>query len=138
MTYVLSPIGIAEDPGEKKKSSLVSFLMAANSVKLDPNVDREQLDVLPHNLLELVREQLVFIPSTANSLYRAARFVRTKTGPYTNTVHVLEFSDSNEVTGIALEQSKNLMDTMGMCKVSGKNKMMNNVEEKIRFWLWYI
>lgn len=91
--------------------------MATNCIKLDLNLDREQLDVLPHSLLELVREQLVFVPSTANSLCRAARYIRTKVGLYTNTINVLEFSDSNEVTSIALEQSKSFLENMGLCKV---------------------
>ncbi|XP_018561806.1 mediator of RNA polymerase II transcription subunit 13 isoform X2 [Anoplophora glabripennis] len=126
--------GIAEDPGEKKKSSLVSFLMTANSIKLDPNVDREQLDILSHSLLELVREQLVFIPSTANSLCRAARYVRTKVGLYTNTINVLEFSDSNEVTSIALEQSKSFLESMGLCKVEDAKYAKNSQTVAVHRW----
>lgn len=111
--------GIADDPGEKKKQSLVSFLMTTNSLKLESNLDREQVDIIPHNLLDLIREQIVFIPSNANSLCRAAGYVRKKMAAlYTNTVHLLEYTDSNDVTSIALEQSKHLMDNMGICKVS--------------------
>lgn len=93
--------------------------MTTNSIKLESNVDREQIDIIPHNLLDLIREQIVFIPSSANSLCRAAMYVRKKTATlYTNTVHILEYTDSNEVTSIALEQSKHVMDNMGLCKVS--------------------
>ncbi|XP_049817024.1 mediator of RNA polymerase II transcription subunit 13 isoform X3 [Aethina tumida] len=110
--------GIAEDPGEKKKPSLLSFLMNNNSIKMDASsLDREQLDNIPHSLLELVREQCVIVPNSANSLYRAARYVRTKVGVYSNTINMLEFSDSNEVTSIALEQSRHAMDAMGMSKI---------------------
>ncbi|KAJ8926638.1 hypothetical protein NQ314_020972 [Rhamnusium bicolor] len=126
--------GIAEDPGEKKKSSLLSFLMATNSVKLDPNIDREQLDILPHSLLELVREQLVFIPNTANSLCRAARYIRTKVGLYTKTVNVLEFSDSNEVTSIALEQSKSFLENLGLCKVEDSKHLKNSHSVAVHRW----
>ncbi|XP_030745213.1 mediator of RNA polymerase II transcription subunit 13 isoform X2 [Sitophilus oryzae] len=113
--------GIAEDPGERKKASLVSYLASLNSIKSESMVDREQLDSLPNNLLELVRDQLVFVPSTANALCRAARYVRqAKVGLYSNSVHLLEYSDSNEVTSIALEQSKNLLDNLGMCKMENE------------------
>lgn len=92
--------------------------MASNSVKLDSSIEKEQVDIIPHSLTELIREQIVFIPSTANSLCRAARYIRTKIELYTNTIHILEYSDSNEVTSIALEQSKHLLDTLSLCKVS--------------------
>lgn len=96
--------------------------MTTNSIKLESNVDREQVDVTPHNLLDLIREQIVLIPSSANSLCRAAAYMKTtgKMALYTNTVHILEYTDSNEVTSIALEQSKYVMDNTGLCKVSNK------------------
>ncbi|XP_060523412.1 mediator of RNA polymerase II transcription subunit 13 isoform X2 [Cylas formicarius] len=110
--------GIAEDPGKRKKQSLVSYLAASNCIKADSGVDRDQLDALPHNLLDLIREQLVFVPSTANALSRAARYVRqSKVGIYSNVMHILEYSDSNEVAAIALEQSRNLLENLGMCKI---------------------
>jgi mediator of RNA polymerase II transcription subunit 13 len=109
--------GIAEDPGEKKKPSLLSFLVSTNSIKLDPSIDREQVDVLPHGLLELIREQCVFVPSTVNALCRAARYICTKPTVFSNSIHVLEYSDSNEVTTIALEQSRNTFDGLAVCKL---------------------
>lgn len=58
------------------------------------------------------------IQSTANSLCRAARYLQRQIGaPFSNTVHFLEYSDSNEVTSLALEQSKYALDAMGMCKM---------------------
>uniref|UniRef100_A0A6P7FLV9 Mediator of RNA polymerase II transcription subunit 13 n=1 Tax=Diabrotica virgifera virgifera TaxID=50390 RepID=A0A6P7FLV9_DIAVI len=110
--------GISEDPGEKKKSSLLSFLIATNSVKLDPSIDRDQIDIMPHSLIELVREQLVFIPNTTNSLCRVAGgYMRTKVNIHTSNIHLLEYSDSHDVTCIALEQSKNCLENMGLCKM---------------------
>ncbi|CAH1098511.1 unnamed protein product [Psylliodes chrysocephalus] len=109
--------GIAEDPGEKKKPSLLSFLVASNSIKLDPNIDRDQIDILPHSLIDLVREQLVFVPNTTNSLCRVGGYMRTKVNVRNHNIHVLEYSDSHDVTCIALEQSKSFLDNLGMCKL---------------------
>ncbi|XP_044252330.1 mediator of RNA polymerase II transcription subunit 13-like isoform X1 [Tribolium madens] len=124
--------GIAEDPGEKKKPSLLSFLVATNSIKLDPSIDRDQVDVLPHGLLELIREQCVVIPNTANALCRAARYVCSK--PNFNNIHVLEYSDSNEVTIIALEQSKNIFDNLPVCKLEDSSKSKSGVGYAVHRW----
>lgn len=111
-------LGIAEDPGDRKKSSLVSLLTSLSCLKPDASLDRDQLEIIPQTVLDLIRDQLVFIPNTANALCRAARAVRqVKSGLHSHPVHLLEFTDSNEVTCIALEQSKNLMENLGMCKV---------------------
>ncbi|XP_017781580.1 PREDICTED: mediator of RNA polymerase II transcription subunit 13 isoform X2 [Nicrophorus vespilloides] len=108
--------GIAEDPGERKKVSLMAYLMQNSSTKMDPNIDRDQLDQIPYGILELIREQCVMIQSTANSLSRSTRYRRKNTLPYSNSVNILEFSDGNEVTGIALDQSKHQENLM-MCKM---------------------
>lgn len=109
--------GIAEDPGERKKSSLFTFLLSMSSTKSDPSIDRDQVDSIPHSVLELIREQCVMIQSTANSLYRAARYLNLDSGPpYSSTVNVLEYNDGNEVTTYVLEQSKQ-HDTHSMCKI---------------------
>lgn len=115
--------GVAEDPAERKKSSLLSYLLTANSTKMDPSLDRDQLELIPHGILELVREQCVIMQSTANALFRAARHLQrhngnNNAGAYLNSVNVLEFTDSNDVTSVALEHSKLLtMDNLGMCKM---------------------
>ncbi|KAL1498030.1 hypothetical protein ABEB36_008892 [Hypothenemus hampei] len=123
--------GIAEDPGERKKSSLVSLLTSLNCLKTDATVDRDLLDSVPPNVLDLIRDQLVFIPSTANTLCRAAHYVRqAKTGVHSNPIHILEFSDSNEVTTIAIEQSKNILENLGMCKMENDvrlSKLSNSI-----------
>lgn len=115
-------VGVAEDPGERKKSSLLTYLLSSNTAKVDPSLDRDQLDLIPHAILELVREQCVIIQSTANALCRAARHLQrhnaTSTASYRNAVNVLEFADSNDVTSVALEQSKIVtMDSLSMCKM---------------------
>lgn len=110
--------GVAEDPGERKKTSLLSYLLSGSTTKVDPSVDREQVDSIPHSILELVREQCVIIQSTANALYRAARQLQKPTVCVSNSVNVLEFADSNNVTSLALEQSKLIsVDNLSMCKV---------------------
>uniref|UniRef100_A0AAR5PM40 Mediator of RNA polymerase II transcription subunit 13 n=1 Tax=Dendroctonus ponderosae TaxID=77166 RepID=A0AAR5PM40_DENPD len=120
--------GIAEDPGERKKSSLASLLTSLNCLKSDATIDRDQLESIPHNVVNLICDQLVFIPSTANALCRAARYVKHSKGAvYSNPLHYLEYSDSNEVTSIALEQSKNLLENLGMCKMENdKHSKLNN------------
>lgn len=119
---LFSLLGIAEDPGERKKPSLASLLTSLNCLKSDATIDRDQLESIPHNVVNLICEQLVFVPSTANALCRAARYVKHSKGAvYSNPLHYLEYSDSNEVTSIALEQSKNLLENLGMCKVCSAN-----------------
>ncbi|XP_018318970.1 mediator of RNA polymerase II transcription subunit 13 isoform X4 [Agrilus planipennis] len=109
--------GIAEDPSERKKPSLLSFLLQTSSLKMDPSMEREQVDVIPHSIIELVREQCVMIQSTANSLYRSARYHRNNLvdHSYSSTVNILEFTDGNELTTLALEQSKQ-SESILLCK----------------------
>lgn len=114
--------GVAEDPGERKKSSLLTYLLSTNTTKIDPTLDRDQVDLIPHGILELVREQCVIVQSTANALCRAARHLQrhnlNHTATYHNSVNVLEFADSNDVTSVALEQSKLVtIDNLSMCKM---------------------
>ncbi|KAI4455970.1 rag1-activating protein 1 [Holotrichia oblita] len=120
--------GLADDPGERKKTSIVSFLLSTSTTKVDPSLDREQLDVVPHSVLELVREQCVMIQSTANSLYRTARFLSNQltTSTYSDTVNTLEFNDGNDVTTVALEQSKH-MDGLSMCKMEDGSLQRKNL-----------
>ncbi|KAK5641736.1 hypothetical protein RI129_010283 [Pyrocoelia pectoralis] len=107
--------GIAEDPSDRKKASLISFLLHTSTTKLEPSIDRDQIDIIPHGILELMREQCVMIQSTANSLYRSSRFHYTQlTQTYASTINVLEFADGNEVTCLALEQSKHSIETLSM------------------------
>lgn len=84
---------------------------------MDPSIERDQVDIIPHGVLELVREQCVMIQSTANSLCRTARHLKQlpATTPHNATIHDLEYSDGNEVTALALEQSKHMIDSLGMC-----------------------
>lgn len=84
-------------------------------------MERDQVDAIPQSVLELVREQCVMLQSTSNSLHRSARLYRGHSSPpFCTTVNVLEFTDSNEVTSVALEQSRQAsMDTasLAMCKI---------------------
>lgn len=110
--------GIAEDPSDRKKSSLISFLLQSNTTKMEPSIDRDHIDIIPHGIIELVREQCVMIQSTANSLYRSAHFYRAHVSQtYSTTINILEFADGNEVTCLALDQSKISIDNMSICKM---------------------
>ncbi|XP_066596176.1 mediator of RNA polymerase II transcription subunit 13 isoform X2 [Prorops nasuta] len=93
--------GIAEDPAEKKKGSLMS-------VACGPGKTTEGLDIIPSSVLELVREQCLIVQSSASSLYRASRIYSSiKSYPTPPpTVNTLEFNDGNEVSLAALDQGK--------------------------------
>ncbi|KAG6796514.1 mediator of RNA polymerase II transcription subunit 13 isoform X1 [Apis mellifera caucasica] len=93
--------GIAEDPAEKKKASLVAVACGGGKPS-------EGLDVIPPSVLELLREQCLIIQSSASSLYRASRIYATmKSYPMlTPTINMLEFNDGNEVSLAALDQGK--------------------------------
>ncbi|XP_066998213.1 mediator of RNA polymerase II transcription subunit 13 isoform X2 [Anabrus simplex] len=116
--------GIAEDPSERKKGSLMPYLVSSskNSQENGGSNFSEIVDQLPQNVIELVREQCVIVQSSSNSLYRASKQYRGSSGPsvpYGTTVNVLEFTDSNEVTCLALEQGRqaSLESMVAMCKV---------------------
>lgn len=67
------------------------------------------------------------IQSTANSLYRTAKFLGSQLNTsYSDTVNTLEFNDGNDVTVIALEQSKHL-DGLTMCKMEDGSVQRKNV-----------
>ncbi|XP_076277174.1 mediator complex subunit skuld isoform X1 [Lasioglossum baleicum] len=92
--------GIAEDPAEKKKVSLVAVACGGGKAS-------EGLDVIPPNVLELLREQCLIVQSSASSLYRASRIYATmKNSMLAPTVNMLEFNDGNEVSLAALDQGK--------------------------------
>lgn len=133
-------LGVAEDPAERKKSSLLTYLLSSNLSKIDTSLDRDQVDLIPHGILELVREQCVIIQSSANALCRAARHLQRHTGTTTNTtyhnnVNVLEFADSNDVTSLALEQSKLItMDNLSMCKMEDNTRQNNKTNTTVHRW----
>ncbi|XP_043676053.1 mediator of RNA polymerase II transcription subunit 13 isoform X1 [Vespula pensylvanica] len=93
--------GIAEDPAEKKKGSLAALACGGGK-------SPEGLDIIPPNVLELLREQCLLVQSSASSLYRAARiYASMKSYPMlAPTVNTLEFNDGNEVSLAALDQGK--------------------------------
>ncbi|XP_034188930.1 mediator complex subunit skuld isoform X4 [Osmia lignaria lignaria] len=93
--------GIAEDPSEKKKTSLVAVACGGGKTS-------EGLDAIPPNVLELLREQCLIVQSSASSLYRASRiYAAMKSYPMlAPTVNTLEFNDGNEVSLAALDQGK--------------------------------
>lgn len=70
--------GMGEDPVERKKTPLSAYLASTNALKAEPGVDRDQIDQMPHALLELIRDQCGVIPNNANALCRAADFAKRR------------------------------------------------------------
>lgn len=64
-------------------------------------------------IVELLREQLVVVQSASNSVHRAAR-PRPFASYQSPSVNLLEMSDINEVTTIAIEQGRLAMEAV--CK----------------------
>ncbi|XP_043272113.1 mediator of RNA polymerase II transcription subunit 13 isoform X3 [Venturia canescens] len=97
--------GIAEDPAEKKKASLVSVVCPGDKCP-------EGLDLVPSSVLELLREQCMIVQSSASSLYRAARIYASSKSrsSFVPSLNSLEFNDGNEVSLAALDQGK--IDTL--------------------------
>ncbi|XP_046987073.1 mediator of RNA polymerase II transcription subunit 13 [Schistocerca americana] len=128
--------GIAEDPSERRKGSIMAYLLSSSEKSGTENGGASDLvDQVPQNVIELVREQCVIVQSSSNSLYRASKQFRGSSGPavpYGTTVNVLEFTDSNEVTCMALEQGRQALlesTTVAMCKVEEmqqRQQMMQN------------
>ncbi|XP_044731039.1 mediator of RNA polymerase II transcription subunit 13 isoform X2 [Chrysoperla carnea] len=91
--------GIAEDPAERKKPSLLTSLLTS----VNPE-NKEQIDTVPQNIIEMIREQCVIVQSSSNSLFRASKMFKGKSSPhFTSTVNVLELNDGNEITALALD-----------------------------------
>lgn len=117
--------GIAEDPSDRKKGSIMAYLLSSNTKNNTESggSGNDLVDQVPQNVIELVRDQCVIIQSSSNSLYRASKQFRGNSGPavpYGTTVNVLEFTDSNEVACLALEQGRQALlesTTVAMCKV---------------------
>lgn len=116
--------GIAEDPSDRRKGSLLAYLLPNTSKSGQENLTTgDILDLVPQNVMELLKEQCVIIQSSSSSLYRASRQFRGNLGPdvpYGTTVNVLEFMDGNDVTHMALEQGRQALlesTTVAMCKV---------------------
>ncbi|XP_055620502.1 mediator of RNA polymerase II transcription subunit 13 isoform X2 [Toxorhynchites rutilus septentrionalis] len=98
--------GMAEDPALHKKNSLLGFLLGKGDYSSGINCDNSPL---PLRIMDLLREHCAVIQSSSNSIHRAvARFRSAMTAKsLTNvTVHMLEYSDANDVISLALEQSR--------------------------------
>lgn len=97
--------GIAEDPADKKKPSLVDVAACPKA-----SLDTTSVDVIPQGVLDLLREQCLIVQSSASSFYRAAKNYSTKRTDFPadtfTTVNTLEFNDGNEVSLAALDQGK--------------------------------
>jgi mediator of RNA polymerase II transcription subunit 13 len=85
------------------------------------NTNSTSVDILPQAVLELLREQCVFIRSSANALCRSASKAISASENQKWTLNILEFTDGNEVTSLALEQGRQAATADGLpsCKLAG-------------------
>lgn len=115
--------GIVDDMYDRKKTSLL-MLNPKNQDSANNTSDRDTsvVDEVPQNIVELIREQCVIIRSSSNALCRATKLYQNSLPE--RTCNLLEFMDGNEVTFTALEQGRQSMDSMGMCKVDETQKNM--------------
>nr|XP_019933175.2 mediator of RNA polymerase II transcription subunit 13 isoform X2 [Aedes albopictus] len=102
--------GMAEDPAVHKKNSLLQFLLGKindhNGSSSGINCD---ISPLPLRIMDLLRQHCAVIQSSSNSIHRAvARFQSAMTAKSLAnvTVHILEYTDANDVISLALEQSR--------------------------------
>lgn len=103
--------GMAEDPALHKKSSLLEFLLGKSGDYSSSSSGGVNCDIspLPLRIMDLLREHCAVIQSSSNSIHRAvARFrsAMTARSMANVTVHMLEYSDANDVISLALEQSR--------------------------------
>lgn len=122
--------GLAKDPSIHKKGSLYTYLLSRSSTNTS-SIDREQVDTIPQQVLDLVREQCVMLQTSSNSLHRAARMFRHPISPpISNDVNTLEYGDGNEVTHLALEQGRQaILDStsLSMCKMEEMHRTHNKI-----------
>nr|XP_018902480.1 PREDICTED: mediator of RNA polymerase II transcription subunit 13 isoform X2 [Bemisia tabaci] len=81
-------------------------------------VEKDDLNGAAVSVMDRVREQCVIVHSASNALLRAARLHRPPSAP--PTFNLLEFTDNNQVTIVALEQGRLAQlesSTVAMCKV---------------------
>lgn len=104
---------------------------------MDPSIEREQVDIVPQSILELIREQCVMLQTSSNALHRAARMYRQAISPYSTTVNGLEFTDGNEVTLLALEQGRQAVldsTSLSMCKMEELHRNHNHNKHSVHRW----
>lgn len=115
--------GMAEDPGNYKKNSLMSYILSGGSSSKIKLENSEQCDNVQQQIVDLIREQLVVVQSSSNSIQRILReFVSKNTAESSRnkTVHLLEYIDAHDVINLVLEQSR-LAYEMSMCKMELDN-----------------
>lgn len=87
------------------------------------NPNSSTVDIVPLAVLELLREQCVFITSSANALCRAASKAAATSESLKWTLNILDYSDGNEVATVALEQGRQAAatsDGLPSCKLAGE------------------
>ncbi|KAI5718842.1 hypothetical protein M8J76_000994 [Diaphorina citri] len=82
--------------------------------------EKDDLNNAGAGVIDLMREQCNALHSSSNSLLRAARSLRSPSLAIPS-YNVLELSDTNQVTHIALDQGR-LDSTVAMCRLSGRER----------------
>ncbi|XP_055601869.1 mediator of RNA polymerase II transcription subunit 13 isoform X2 [Uranotaenia lowii] len=101
--------GMAEDPSLHKKSSLLEYLLGKGDYSCSNGGVNCDISPLPLKIMDLLREHCAVIQSSSNSIHRAvARFQSAMTAKSVSNamVHMLEYTDANDVICLALEQSR--------------------------------
>ncbi|CAB3370318.1 Hypothetical predicted protein [Cloeon dipterum] len=133
---ITGPLHVDENIDRKRKGlSLVSAAgkCRGNELEFAPSVNgsasKQQpsptdlsssiLDLVPQLVLELIRDQCVFMKSSVNSLVRTASRRCKPSDSWMWTLNKLEFSDGNEVTLMALDQGRqSAAEAMQICKLN--------------------
>lgn len=96
--------------------------------------NNDQLDVIPQSVLELIRDQCVFVKSTVNALVRTSVRSGRRGDSVLWTLNKLEFSDGNEVALVALDQGRQSQEMMHTCKMSSEELRLRGASAPLHRW----
>jgi mediator of RNA polymerase II transcription subunit 13 len=117
---------VSASAGRRRGAELESADTANNKESNSSNNSSSSptsVDLVPLAVLELIREQCVFIRSSANALCRAANIAAASNESSLKwTLNILDYSDGNEVASVALEQGRQAASSDGLpaCKLAGE------------------
>ncbi|XP_059483783.1 mediator of RNA polymerase II transcription subunit 13-like isoform X2 [Neocloeon triangulifer] len=104
--------------GNELEAPSASMNAAAKQIPPPTEPSNSILEIVPQSVLELIRDQCVFVKSSVNTLVRTA-FRHCKTSDSLLwTLNKLEFSDGNDVTLMALDQGRQSADALHLCKLN--------------------
>lgn len=94
----------------------------------------DQVDAIPQSVLELIRDQCVFVKSTVNALVRTSVRNGRSSDSVLWTLNKLEFSDGNEVALVALDQGRQSQEMMHTCKMSSEELRLRGASAPLHRW----